>query len=287
MTFRSDEQLMLKTGRPPHTSRFFFLLLTSMRWPRTRLAKMGACRSQNAFSGLVGWCSIYQDSFWGARVRRNQWRSVMRITRVSVFYLIAEIELWSSKGPRKSPLGIRCEKTYRLPCGGLQVYIINSTDNANFGDIWLQLGSKVLSCVSSASPPPHSEFSRSLPFSRWLSKGFSNDNKNLHQKIKTSLENAHLRAIVTVWRLSHCFSQLLNAGKVGYNWFEVNAVGLNTEKERLTVQVTWNILGNLVFLSQNNSDWGDLKKLLWYHWSCLNKRKKRQTVLLCKTSRRE
>lgn len=67
---------------------------------------------------------------------------------------------------------------------------------------------------------------------------------------KMSLENAHLRIIVTVWRLSHCFSALLNAGKVAYNWFEVNAVRLNTEKEGLPFEVTLNILGNLVFLSR-------------------------------------
>ena len=30
------------------------------------------------------------------------------------------------------------------------------------------------------------------------------------EKKKLSLENAHLRTIVTVWRLSHCFSALLN-----------------------------------------------------------------------------
>ena len=72
----------------------------------------------------------------------------------------------------------------------------------------------------------------------------------VEKKKKLSLENAHLRTIVTVWRLSHCFSALLNAGKVAYNWFEVNAVRLNTEKEGLPFEVTLNILGNLVFLSR-------------------------------------
>ena len=111
MTFRSDEQQMLKTGRPPHSSRFFFFTC----WPACGdlgqvFAKMGACRvishsarSQNGFSGLVGWCSMDPASFFGSRMRRIQWGSVMRITWVSVFYLMAEIELWSSKRLPKKP----------------------------------------------------------------------------------------------------------------------------------------------------------------------------------------
>ena len=60
--------------------------------------------------------------------------------------------------PEKALAGLDARKPIGYRAVAVSFTLFNATDNANFRDIWLQLGSKVLSCVSSASPPSRSEF---------------------------------------------------------------------------------------------------------------------------------
>lgn len=211
MTFRSDEKQMRKTGRPPHSSRFFFSLVdqhavtsdkSSLRWELVGwyLTMLDLKMAFRALSDGVRWT---QQVFWFSHAPHPMRKRHENHVSKRVLLNGGDRTVVEQETPEKAFAGLDARKPIGYRAVAVSFTLITRLIMpicVTFGCNW---GARCCpACLQRPLPPILNFLDPCLApddYQRDLAMIIGVEKKKL------SLENAHLRTIVTVWRLSHCF----------------------------------------------------------------------------------